>query len=85
MSDQSEDGIAPLIVIAENNELNEVDQAMQYTMKVEQAKLRKRGYQAEFPPFFRVKSEGEASLDCSAYTMQMGIRLNTGSYVCKKV
>ena len=45
------------MIIAEDNKLNFIDQSMQYVMKVEQVKLMKQGYKAEFPPFFRDKEE----------------------------
>ena len=45
------------MVIAEGNKLNWIDQSMQYVMKAEQLKLRKQGYVAEFPPFFRDREE----------------------------
>lgn len=49
------------MVIAEHNQLNWIDQSMQYLMKQEQIKLRKQGYHAEFPPFFRDKEESSDS------------------------
>lgn len=48
------------MVIAENNKLNQIDQGIQYTMKQEQRKLRKQGFQAEFPPFFRDRDQSDS-------------------------
>ena len=45
------------MVITEDNKLNWIDQSMQYLMKQEQIKLRKQGFQAEFPPFFRDRAD----------------------------
>lgn len=50
------------MIIAENNQLNLIDQSLQYVLKVEQRKLRKQGFRVEFPPFFRERDESEIGL-----------------------
>ena len=84
------------MVIAENNDLNIIDQGMQYILLQEQIKLRKQGFRVEFPPTFRDKdspsagqSLGSPSQDMnpeqSSYCMQMGLKLFVGRVDCKKV
>lgn len=82
------------MIIAEDNRLNLIDQSLQYVLQTEQKKLRKQGFKVEFPPFFRERDETEDGLnaeqaklpeDQSSYCMQMGIKLNTGRSICKKV
>ena len=48
------------MVIAENNDLNIIDQGMQYILLQEQIKLRKQGFRVEFPPTFRDRDSPSA-------------------------
>ena len=84
----------PLMVIAENNQLNQVDLLMQQILKEEQEKLKIQGYRAEFPPFFRDKDMGKSNStevqttlhqDRSFYCSQMAYKLFTGRTCVKKV
>ena len=45
-----------LMVIAEENELNTVDKAIQLILQEEQLQLNDKGYRLEFPPIFRKRA-----------------------------
>ena len=49
------------MVIAQNNQLNTVDKAIELILADEQLKLNESGYRLEFPPIFRKKADQQES------------------------
>lgn len=87
----------PLMVIAENNELNTVDKAIELILVEEQLQLSESGYRLEFPPIFRKRAEQQESADTpestapnssseqSVYCLWTGFKLHSWTSTCSVV